>query len=85
MYKYKTIRQPEVYTGKYVGPEDLHVLLPVQRPAKRGRPKKARCKSKRRTVKDVEVSIGSPTHLYYEEVLNAIYLDHGPYIEFGPI
>ena len=56
MYKDKTIRQPEVYTGKYVGPEDLHVLLPVQRPAKRGRPKTARYKSKRRTVKDVVTS-----------------------------
>ena len=56
MYKDKTIRQPEAYTGKYVGPEDLLVLRSVQCPVKRGRPKTARYKSKRRTVKDVVTS-----------------------------
>ena len=69
MYQGKFIRQPEVYTGPYLGPEDLRVLKPVLRPKKRGRPKTARYKSKRRTVKDVVASMGPPSHLYYQEVL----------------
>ena len=69
MYKDKTIRQPEVYTGKYVGPDELRVLRPYQKPVKRGRPKTARFTWKRRSVKDVEQSMGPATHAYYQEVL----------------
>ena len=69
MYEDKTIRQPEIYAGKYVGPEHLRVGSPVQRPKKRGRPKTARYRSKRRTVKDVRESMGPLTHAYYLQVL----------------
>ena len=69
MYKDKTIRQPEVYTGEYTGPDELRVRRPYQRPYKRGRPKTARYKWKRRTVQDVARSMGPPTHIYYQEVL----------------
>ena len=69
MYKDKTIRQPEVYTGKYVGPDELRVLRSYQKPVKRDRPKTARFTWKRRSVKDVEQSMGPATHAYYQEVL----------------
>ena len=69
MYKDKVIRQPEVYSGPYTGPNDLRVLRPNQRPKKRGRPKTARYKWKRRTLKSVEESMGRISHAHYQEVL----------------
>ena len=66
MYEGKTIRQPELYTGKYVGPEDLRVLRPYQPPVKRGRPRTKRIRWKRRSVKDVR---GPVTHAIYQDVL----------------
>ena len=66
MYKDKIIRQPEVYTGKYVGPDEFRVGKPYQPPIKRGRPKTKRYQWKRRTVKDLR---GPVTHEYYQDVL----------------
>ena len=70
MYKDKTIRQPEVYAGKYVGPDELRVRRPFQPRKRRGRPKIKRYQFKRRTVKDVEQSMGPPTHAFYQQVLH---------------
>ena len=53
----------------YVGPDDLRVLRPTQRPKKRGRPKTARYKWKRRTVKSVAESMGRVYHAHYQDVL----------------
>ena len=69
MYQNKSLRQPEVYSGKYLGPQHLVVLRPTQRPKKRGRPKKARYRWKRRTVASVAASMGPITHLHYQNVL----------------
>ena len=69
MYQDKTIRQPEIYTGKYVGPDELRVRRPFQPARKRGRPKIRRYTWKRRTVRDVERSMGEATHAYYQDVL----------------
>ena len=69
MYKDKNIRQPGIYTGKYLGPEELRVSRPLQRPTKRGRPKTARYRSSRRTVKDVRQSMGPRNYEYYSNVL----------------
>ena len=70
MYAGKVIRQPEIYTGPYLGPDSLRILKPNQRPAKRGRPKRKRFQWKRKTVKDVINSMGHiEYHSYYQEVL----------------
>ena len=66
MYEDKTIRQPEVYAGKYVGPDEFRVGKPYQPPIKRGRPKTKRYTWKRRSVKDLR---GPVTHEYYQDVL----------------
>ena len=70
MYEGKTIRQPLLYTGEYTGPDELRIRRPRQPKRKRGRPKIARYKWKRRTVKDVEMQMGPPTHAYYQQVLH---------------
>ena len=69
MYQNKSLRQPEVYTGKYLGPDHLRVLRPRQRPTKRGRPKKKRYTWKRRTVASVAANMTTVTHAHYHDVL----------------
>jgi len=69
MYKGKIIRQPEVYSGPYLGPDALRVLRPTQRPKKRGLPKTARYKWKRKTAKSVAESMGRVYHAHSQEVL----------------
>ena len=69
MYKNKSLRQPEVYSGKYLGPDHLRVLRPTQRPKKRGRPKKKRYTWKRRTVASVAANMTTVTHAQYHDVL----------------
>ena len=68
MYENVRLRQPEVYTGKYLGPEDLVVLRPKQRPAKRGRKRKARYRWQKTTKATVKANMGAITHAHYEEV-----------------
>ena len=70
MYADKVIRQPETYTGPYLGPDALRILPPKQRKAKRGRPKRKRYQWRRQTVQDVINSMGNiELHSHYQEVL----------------
>ena len=70
MYTGKVIRQPETYTGEYLGPDALRILKPTQRPAKRGRPKRKRYQWKKTKLADVIKSMGEiEIHSHYQEVL----------------
>jgi hypothetical protein len=69
MYQNVRLRQPEVYTGKYLGPHHLIVLRPRQRPLPRGRKRKARYTWKKTTKATVAANMGAITHAHYESVL----------------
>ena len=69
MYKNVRLRQPEVFTGKYLGPDDLIVRRPRQRPVPRGRKRKARFTWKKTTRATVAANMGAITHAHYESVL----------------
>ena len=69
MYQNKSLRQPKVYAGKYLGPAHLVVGRPTQRPKKRGRPKKQRYTWKRKTVASVAANMTTVTHAHYQNVL----------------
>ena len=69
LYQNIRLRQPEVYSGKYLGPHDLIVLRPRQRPVPRGRKRKARYTWKKVTRATVAANMGAITHAHYESVL----------------
>ena len=54
LYADRGVRLPQIYLGKFKGPDDERILPPVQRPARAGRPKKKRYRYKPPTVRDVE-------------------------------
>ena len=54
LYADRGVRLPQIYLGKFKGPDDERILPPVQRPARPGRPKKKRYRYKPKTVGDVE-------------------------------
>ena len=66
MYADKCIRQPEIYAGPYLGPDELRILKPKQSPVKRGRPKNKRYRWKKKRVSDVT---GRVYHAQYQGVL----------------
>ena len=69
MYQNKSLRQPEIYTGKYLGPPNLVVLRSTQSKKRRGRKKKNRYRWKRMRVADVAATMGAITHACYQDVL----------------
>ena len=54
LYGNRGVRLPQIYTGKFTGPEHERVLPPIQKAKRRGRPKKKRYRYKAKTVQDVK-------------------------------
>ena len=70
LYKTVRLRQPEVYTGKYLGPDDLIVLRPVTlMPCGRKRKARFTWKEKQRGPPTTTPAYGAITHAHYESVL----------------
>jgi len=72
MYTNKTVRRPDIYAGKCVGPEEDKRLPPVQAQKKRGRPKKERYRFKPKTVQSVKDRMPTVYHAYYQEVMQFV-------------
>ena len=54
LYADRGIRQPTVYFGKFIGPDNERILSPLQSAAKRGSPRKKMYRFKPKTVEDVK-------------------------------
>ena len=69
LYANRGVRLPQIYCGKFSGPDGDRILPPHQRPARKGRPKKKRYRYKPKTLRDVEAT--RPT-VYLPDYMNVI-------------
>ena len=69
LYANRGVRLPQIYCGKFQGPDGERILPPAQRPARRGRPKKARYRYKPKTLRDVEATRPTVFNPDYTDVI----------------
>ena len=69
MYAGKSVLRPELYAGPFTGPNEDRRKEPVQDHKPRGRPKKARYRGKKKTVKSIKQALPTVYHPYYEEIM----------------
>lgn len=69
MYKDKSIRIPKTYAGPFTGEDDDKCEPPTQAHRRPGRPKKARYKGPKKTVKSVKQQMPIVYHSEYASVL----------------
>ena len=69
LYVNRGLRQPDVYCGKFTGPEADRILPPLQSQAKRGRPKKQRYRYRPQTVTDVKIRMPTIHNPHFQDLL----------------
>jgi len=68
-YKTKRIARPHMYGGPFIGDDADRIGMPIQRSKPKGRPKKARFKYRKRTVKSIAKVMPRVFHAQYSSVL----------------
>ena len=69
LYANRGVRLPQLYCGKFRGPDQERILPPAQKPKRRGRPKKQRYRSKPQTVKDIRVRLPTVYNPEYADLM----------------